>query len=227
MSASKNNKDSILNFKDYLKLNESTSESERLLCVEVFKDIINKINKNPYYLEYSSFELSIDDDDVNDEASVSGGTDVSMYDIDLNIKLKTSQNNISPGLLKLFKSNDFDINGLSGLADMVGGDTELLQDLGFSDDGEIDIYIGTFDTSGRTFSPWSSRELQPSDIQLEWETGEADYILINITTDGHDSVETKIYNTDPILSSYISDLLNFMDSHAYPEEIQWGFMNKK
>ena len=44
MSASKNNKDSILNFKDYLKLNESTSESERLLCVEVFKDIINKIN---------------------------------------------------------------------------------------------------------------------------------------------------------------------------------------
>ncbi len=226
MSSLQNNKDSILNFKDYLKLNESALESERLLCVEVFKDIVNKISKGPHSLEYSSFKLSIDDDDVNYEADLLGGTSVSIYDIDLHIKLKTTQNNISQNLLRLFKSNNFNINEFSELVDLVGGDVELLKDLGEYDDGEIDIYIGPFETSGTSRVPWTRPHQDGDELPLEWGCDD-DFLLINITTDGHDSVETKIYpDRDPTFD-YVNRLLDFMDECVYPENIEWEFMRKK
>jgi len=225
MGSLENNKGSILNFKEYLKLNESASESESLLCRRVFKDIVNKISKVPHSLEYSSFKLSIDNDDVNYEADLLGGTSVSIYDIDLHIKLKTLQNNIDPSLLKLFTSNDFNINGVSGLSDTVDGDVELLDMLGISDDGEIDIYIGPFETSGTSHVPWTRQDHDGDELPLEWGC-DGDFLLINITTDGHDSVETKIYNNDPIFN-YVNLLLDFMDECKYPENIEWEFMRKK
>ena len=54
-------------------------------------------------------------------------------------------------------------------------------------------------------------------------TGE-ESILINITTDGHDSVETRIHIDDHELGRYINSLLDFMDDHQAPEDIEYEFM---
>ena len=210
MGSPENNKGSILNFKEYLKLNESTSESESLLCRRVFKDIVNRAKKEPSSLKYTSFNLSVDNDTIEYESYAAGGR-VNINDIDLHIKLKTTQNNIDPSLLKLFTSNDFNINGLSGLSDTVDGDIGLLDMLGISDDSEIDIYIGPFEISGDLYDT------------IEWNIGE-ESILINITTDGHDSVETRIHIDDHELGRYINSLLDFMDDHQAPEDIEYEFM---
>tara|TARA_Y100000389_G_C17414230_1_gene492732 strand:+ start:191 stop:832 length:642 start_codon:yes stop_codon:yes gene_type:complete len=213
MLALKNNKDSILNFKDYLKLNESASESESLLCRRVFKDIVDKIKGRPSSLEYLSFNLSVDTDTIEYEGSIAGGN-ININDVDLYVKLKPTQNNIDPSLSDLFTSNDFSIHGISGLSDIIDGDTELLDMLGIYDNSDIDIYIGPFEISGVL------------EDTVEWNIGE-ESILINITTDGHDSVETRIHIDDPELGKYINSLLDFMDEHSAPENIEYEFMRAK